>query len=152
MTQRTKNKTLAAWLAVLFGSMGVHRFYLRGWDDWIGWLHPIGAALGWWGVERVQQYGLDDQLSWILIPFLGISIASACLASIVYALCDRPKWNRWFNPATDDEATSGATSWLTIGALVLALLMGSIALMASLAFGVQRFYEYQVVEGRKISQ
>ncbi|MEZ5701396.1 MAG: TM2 domain-containing protein [Burkholderiaceae bacterium] len=147
-----KNQTLAAWLAVLLGSMGVHRFYLRGLGDWIGWLHPISAALGWWGVERVQQYGLDDKLSWVLIPFLGISIAAACLAGIVYALSDRPRWNRWFNPGLDDEAPAGATNWLTIGALVLALLTGTIAFMGSLAFGVQRYFEYQVEEARKISQ
>lgn len=150
--QRPKNKTLAAWLALMLGSMGVHRFYLRGWGDWIGWLHPIAAALGWWGVERVQLYGQDDKLSWILIPFLGGSIAAACLAAIVYALSDRPKWNRWFNPGTPDEATSGATGWLTILALVLALLLGTIALMGSLAFGVQRYFEYQVEEALKISQ
>ena len=102
--QNPKNKTLAAWLAVLLGSMGVHRFYLRGTGDWIGWLHPIAAALGWWGVERVQLYGQDDKLSWVLIPFLGASIAAACLAAIVYSLSDRPKWNRWFNPGHDDEA------------------------------------------------
>jgi TM2 domain-containing membrane protein YozV len=153
MTQAPiKNKTLATWLAVLLGSMGVHRFYLRGLGDWIGWMHPIASALGWWGVERVQIYGQDDQLSWILIPFLGASIAAACLAAIVYALSDRTKWNRWFNPGTEDEAASGATNWLTIGALVLALLMGTIAFMGSLAFGVQRYFEYQVEEARKISQ
>ena len=150
--QNPKNKTLAAWLAVLLGSMGVHRFYLRGPGDWIGWLHPIAAALGWWGVERVQLYGQDDKLSWVLIPFLGASIAAACLAAIVYSLSDRPKWNRWFNPGHDDEAPAGATNWLTIIAVVLALLMGTIAFMGSLAFGVQRYFEYQVEEARKISQ
>jgi hypothetical protein len=149
---KNKNKTLAAWLAVLFGSMGIHRFYLRGLGDWIGWLHPMAAALGWWGVERVQLYGQDDKLSWMLIPFLGASIAAACLAAIVYALSDRPKWNRWFNAGADEEAAAGATNWFTILALVLALLMGTIAFMGSLAFGVQRYFEYQVEEARKISQ
>lgn len=152
MSQRPKNKTFAAWLAVLFGSMGIHRFYLRGLGDWIGWLHPIAAALGWWGVERVQIYGQDDPLSWVLIPFLGASIAAACLAAIVYALSDRQKWNRWFNPDTEDEASSGATQWLTIAALILAMLMGTVALMSSLAFGVQRYFEYQVEESKKLSQ
>ena len=73
---KPRNKTLAVWLALLGGSLGLHRFYLRGWGDWIGWLHPIAAALGWMGVERVQQYGQDDHLSWVLIPFLGLSIAN----------------------------------------------------------------------------
>lgn len=152
MSRRDKNKTVAAWLAALGGSMGLHRFYLHGWSDWMGWLHPIAAALGWWGVERVQTYGQDDHLSWVLIPFLGGSIAAGCLAAIVYALSERPKWNRWFNPGIDLEAPAGGTNWLTIGALVLALLLGSIAFMGSLAFGVQRYFEYQIEEARKISQ
>ena len=50
------------------------------------------------------------------------------------------------------DAAPGGTNWLTIGALVAALLMGTIALMGSLAFGFQRYFEYQVEEGRKISQ
>ena len=95
---RQKSKTLAVWLAVLGGHLGLHRFYLRGLGDWIGWLHPIASALGWWGVERVRAFGQDDVLSWLLIPFLGMSIATSCLAGIVYALSDRPRWNGWFNP------------------------------------------------------
>jgi len=147
-----KNKTLTVWLAVLGGSMGLHRFYLRGLGDWLGWLHPIAAALGWWGVERVQAYGQDDQMSWVLIPFLGASIAVACLAAIVYALSDRAKWNGWFNPGLDGESAAGGTNWLTIGALVLALLLGTTAFMGSLAFGIQHYFEYQIEEAKKISQ
>lgn len=149
---RPRNKTIAVWLATLGGSLGLHRFYLRGWGDWIGWLHPLAAGLGWWGVQRVQAFGQDDVLSWLLIPFLGASIAAGCLAGIVYALSDRERWNRWFNPGIEAEALAGGTNWLTIGALVLALLMGTIAFMGSLAFGVQRYFEYQVDEARKISQ
>jgi hypothetical protein len=149
---RSKNMTLTVWLAVLGGHMGLHRFYLRGLGDWIGWLHPMASALGWWGVERVQTLGQDDVLSWLLIPFLGMSIATSCLAGIVYALSDRPRWNGWFNPQQPPEDSAGATNWLTIGALVLSLLVGTIAFMGSLAFGIQRYFEYQVEEARKISQ
>jgi hypothetical protein len=152
MTARPRNKTLTVWLAVLGGSMGLHRFYLRGLGDWIGWLHPIAAGLGWWGVERVQELGQDDKLAWVLIPFLGASIATSCLAGIVYALSDRAKWNGWFNPGLDAESVAGGTNWLTMGALVLALLVGTIAFMGSLAFGIQRYFEYQIEEARKISQ
>ncbi|MFM6986442.1 MAG: NINE protein [Hydrogenophaga sp.] len=147
-----RNKTVAVCLALLGGSLGLHRFYLRGLGDWIGWLHPIAAALGWMGVERVQQFGQDDQLSWVLIPFLGLSVTAACLAAIVYALADRPTWNRWFNPGLAPEHAAGATHWLTIGALVFSLMLGAIAFMGSLAFGIQRYFEYQVEEARKISQ
>ncbi|MBW0172711.1 MAG: hypothetical protein ACT6SF_14500 [Hydrogenophaga sp.] len=147
-----KNKTLAVCLALLGGALGLHRFYLRGLGDWVGWLHPIPAALGLWGVDRVLLYGQDDKLSWVLIPLLGATIAASCLMAIVYALTDREKWNRQFNPDLAAEAASGGTNWLTIGALVAALLVGTIALMGSLAFGFQRYFEYQVEEARKISQ
>ncbi len=152
MSASAKNKTIATWLAALGGSMGLHRFYLRGLGDWIGWLHPIAAALGWWGVERVQEFGQDDQLSWLLIPFLGTSIAVGCLTGIVYALAGRERWNRWFNPELDAQAAAGGTNWLTILALILALLIGTTAFMGSLAFGIQRYFEYQIEEARKISQ
>ena len=46
----------------------------------------------------------------------------------------------------------GRTSWLTIGAVVLALFFGSTILMASIAFSFQRYFEHQIEEGRKISQ
>ena len=70
-----KSKTIAAWLTFFGGPLGLHRFYLFGLSDLIGWLLPIPTALGLYGVTRVQQFGLDDQLSWILIPLLGFVIA-----------------------------------------------------------------------------
>ena len=146
-----KNKTVAVWLALVGGSMGLHRFYLRGLGDWVGWLHPLPTALGWWGIERVLAYGQDDQLSWVLIPLLGMSVAAACLTGIVYALADADKWDRWFN-ADAPGSRASHTNWLTIGALVLSLLVGTVAFMGSLAFGIQRYFEYQVEEARKISQ
>lgn len=148
---RAKNKTVAVWLALVGGSLGLHRFYLRGLGDWIGWLHPVPTALGWYGVERVLAYGQDDKLSWVLIPLLGLSIAAACLTGIVYALSDAAKWDAWFNPKAPGSG-AGRTNWLTIVALVMALLTGTIAFMGSLAFGIQRYFEHQIEEARKISQ
>ncbi|HEX5737625.1 MAG TPA: NINE protein [Hydrogenophaga sp.] len=152
MNASGKNKTLAVWLALLGGTLGLHRFYLRGLGDWVGWLHPVPAALGWWGVDRVLTFGQDDKLSWVLIPLLGATVAASCLMAIVYALTEREKWNQQFNPASAPDAPAGGTNWLTIGALVFSLLLGTIALMGSLAFGFQRYFEYQVDEARKISQ
>lgn len=151
-TGRPRNKTLAALIAFVGGTLGLHRFYLRGWGDWIGWLFPLPTALGWLGVERVQTYGQDDHLAWVLVPLLGFSIAAACLSAIVYALADREKWNRQYNAGFDPEANAGATNWLTIAVLAFALLAGTIAFMSSLAFSFQRYFEYQIEEARKISQ
>jgi hypothetical protein len=148
---RPRNKTVAVWLALIGGSLGLHRFYLRGLGDWVGWLHPLPTALGWWGIERVLAYGQDDKLSWVLVPLLGMSVAAACLTGIVYALAAPEQWDRWFNNETPGSRASH-TNWLTIGALVLSLLVGTVAFMGSLAFGIQRYFEYQVEEARKISQ
>jgi TM2 domain-containing membrane protein YozV len=90
---RARNKTLATWLALLGGTLGLHRFYLRGPGDWVGWLYPIASALGWWGIERLEAHGQDDPLSWVLIPFLGLALSAACLSAIVYGLTERGKWN-----------------------------------------------------------
>jgi len=149
---RSRNKTVAAWLAVLLGSLGIHRFYLRGLGDWIGWLFPLPTALGWWGVDRVLTYGQDDKLSWLLIPLLGISLTAACISAVVYTLTDKDTWNRQYNTALDTEHASGSTSWLGMGALIVAMLLGAISLMGSLAFGFQRYFEYQIEEARKLSQ
>ena len=147
-----KNKTLAAWLAFLGGPLGLHRFYLHGLGDLWGWALPIPTALGLYGIQRVQDHGLDDHASWVLIPLLGFTVAACALTGIVYGLMTREKWNARHNPAAAADALPGATSWLTIGAVVLALLVGTTALMASLAFSFQRYFEYQVEEGRKLSQ
>ena len=146
-----KNKTLAAWLAFIGGQLGLHRLYLFGLGDLWAWMHPIAAALGWWGVERMRLYGQDDPLSWVLIPLLGFLIAGTALTAIYYGLMSPEKWNAQHNPGAPD-APAGHTSWLTIGAVVLALLCGSIALMSSLAVSFQHYFEYQVEEARKISQ
>ena len=147
-----KNKTLAAWLAFLGGPLGLHRFYLFGWGDLLGWLLPLPTALGIYGLERVQQFGVDDLWSWWLIPLLGFTVAACALNAIVYALMSAEQWNQRFNPGASAEAAPGQTRWLTIGAVVLALLVGTTVLMSSIVFSFQRYFEYQIEEARKISQ
>ena len=149
---KNKNKTLAAWLALAGGQLGIHRLYLHGAGDVLAWLHPIAAALGWWGVERVRMYGQDDQLAWALIPILGFTLAGTALTAIYYGLMAPEKWNARHNPAATPDAAPGRTNWLTMAAIVLALLFGTIALMSSIVFSFQRYFEYQVEEARKISQ
>lgn len=147
-----KNKTLAAWLALLGGPLGLHRFYLHGMGDLVGWLLPVPTALGLYGVERAQRYGIDDPWSWLLMPLLGFTIAGCALAAIVHGLASRERWNARHNPGANAEHPAGGTNWLTIGAVVLALMIGTGVLMASIAFSVQRFFEHQVEQGLKISQ
>jgi hypothetical protein len=152
MKMKMKSKTLTAWLAFLGGPLGLHRFYLRGLGDMLGWLLPIPTALGLYGIERVGMYGQDDVLSWILIPLLGFTIAACSLTAIVYGLMTREEWNARFNPAAPADAAAGGTRWSTIFAIALALLVGTGVLMASIAFSFQRYFEVQVEQGREISR
>lgn len=149
--RKTKNKTLATWLALIGGPLGLHRFYLRGLGDMWGWLYPLPTALGLYGVERVQQFGQDDLWSWVLIPLLGLSITASALTAILYGLRPVEKWNAVFNAAAP-ETPAGQTNWFTVIGVAAALLLGTGVLMASLAFSFQRYFEYQIEEARKISQ
>ncbi|MDD5326159.1 MAG: hypothetical protein PHR71_12795 [Polaromonas sp.] len=146
-----KNKTIAAWLALVGGQLGLHRLYLFGMGDLWAWMHPIAAMVGWWGVERLRLYGQDDQLSWVLIPLLGFILAGTALTAIYYGLMPPEKWNAQHNHGAPD-APAGHTNWLTISAVVLALLFGSISLMSTIAFSFQHYFEYQIEEARKLSQ
>ena len=141
-----KNKTLATWLALLGGPFGLHRFYLLGRGDGLGWFLPVPTALGLYGIERVQQFGVDDPWSWLLMPLLGFTLAGCALNAIVYGLMPPERWNALFNPQASLQAHAGQSSWLTVLAIVMALLFGATALMASIAFSFQRYFEYQIVQ------
>ena len=147
-----KNKTVAAWLTFLGGTLGLHRFYLHGLGDMLGWLLPIPTALGIYGIQRVQQFGQDDHTSWMLIPLLGFTVAGCALRAILYGLMPPEKWNARFNPQAAPEAAPGRTNWFTVFAIALSLLVGTAVLMASIAFSFQRYFEYQIEEARKIAQ
>ncbi|WP_280187199.1 TM2 domain-containing protein [Delftia sp. PS-11] len=151
-TARHKSKTLAAWLALIGGPLGVHRFYLYGLGDWLGWLLPVPTALGVYGIERVQQLGQDDQLSWLLIPLLGFTVAGCALRAILYGLAQPQVWNQRHNPGADPQAQAGRTGWPTIFAIALSLMLGATVLMASIAYSFQHYFEYQVEQARQISQ
>ncbi|MEY4734627.1 MAG: hypothetical protein RLZZ464_2693 [Pseudomonadota bacterium] len=147
-----KNKTLATWLTFWGGPLGLHRFYLRGLGDTLGWALPIPTALGIYGIQRVQAFGLDDQLSWALIPCLGFTIAGCALNAIVYGLMTPEKWNAKFNPQAAPDAAAGQTHWGTVLGIATALLIGTAVLMSSLAFSFQMYFEYQIEQARLISQ
>ena len=91
---------------------------------------------------RVRTLGLDDQLSWILIPFGGFALAASALVAIRYGLMDAPAWNTRFNPQADPEDGAGQTHGLTVLGLGASLMFGTTVLMASIAFSFQRYFEF----------
>ena len=136
---RYRSKTLAAWLALLAGPLGAHRFYLHGRGDLWGWLHPWPTLLGVAGVLRMRALGQDDQVAWLLIPVLGLMIAQAMLAAILIGLTPDERWQARFNPGTAPRNTG----WAAVIAVIAALMVGGAALMGTLAFGGQKFFEWQ---------
>jgi hypothetical protein len=147
-----KNKTFAVWLTFFGGPLGLHRFYLKGFTDVLGWLLPIPTALGWLGIQRALSLGQDDVLSWLLIPMLGFTIAGCALNAIIYGLMATEKWNAKFNPTSESTNPSGQTHWLTILGVASALLLGTTVLMASIVFSFQRYFENQIEQAKAISQ
>jgi hypothetical protein len=137
---RYKSKTLAIWFALLGGSFGLHRFYLHGLSDPWGWLFPWPTLLGLYGVQRARVLGLDDTLSWLLIPLLGLMLAGTMLHAIVMGLTSDAAWNARFNAS----GRAHASGWLTVIGVALALACGAGALMATIAFSAQRYFEYQI--------
>lgn len=132
-----RDKTVATWLAVLGGAFGLHRFYLHGWRDAVGWLYPLPALAGLAGVVRMNNLGQDDRVAWVLIPLLGLAISAGMLSAIVYGLTPDEKW------AARHGGPVRATRWGPVLGVIAALMVGAGVLMGTVAFGVQKFFEWQ---------
>jgi hypothetical protein len=131
-----KSKGIAAWLALLLGSVGVHRFYLYGWTDRWALLHPWPTLLALIGLRQVETLGTDaPALTWAF-PLLGLMLAMACLNAIVIGLTSDEKWNARFNIGQPLDSR-----WAPVLAAVFALVLGGAALVAAIAFSAQRYFE-----------
>lgn len=135
-----RSKTASTWIALLGGTLGLHRFYLHGPRDLLGWLHPLPTLVGLIGVQRMRTLGQDDHLAWALIPLLGLMLTVAMLSAIVYGLTPDEKWDARHNPGQPGRSTA----WGPVFGVVLALLAGGIVLMGTVAFGGQKFFEWQL--------
>ncbi len=147
-----KSKTLTAWLSLLGGAIGLHRFYLYGFRDVWGWLCAIPTLLGLMGIQRMQTLGQDDPVSWLLIPCLGFVLAATMLEGIVYGLMPDERWHAKHNASFSDAAELPASGWGVIFAVMLCLLIGAGVHMSSIAFSGHRYFEYQILEAQKLSQ
>ena len=140
-----KNKTTTTYLALLLGIFGAHRFYLKGFGDVWGWLQTFVTAIGLVGMRRVWMLGQDDRLAWMLVPLFGFSLFAACSAAIVFGLMPEAKWNAVYSAKNPESHTSGTSSGVSTGVtifgVILALLLGTTALMSAIAYSGQKYFE-----------
>ena len=155
--QDVPSKTLATWIAVIGGSVGLHHFYLHGWRSRLGWLYPIPTLVGLAGAVRMRDLGVDDRLSWALIPWLGLTISIGMMCAIVIGLTTDAKWARLYagDPtqpvvqATRDEDDESPppgmvrTGWAPVLGVILALMIGGGVLMGTIAFTVEKAFDVQ---------
>jgi hypothetical protein len=152
------SKTLATWIAVLLGCLGLHHVYLGGRGRWLAALYPLPTLAGLAGVLRMRALGVDDRLSWLLVPWLGVTISVGMLCAIVIGLTPDARWARRYGAgagagagqargevaADDEEAPPGLvrTGWGPVLGVITALMVGGGVLMGTIAFSVQKLFEW----------
>ena len=151
------SKTLATWIAIIGGSVGLHHFYLRGFRDPLGWLYPIPSLVGLAGVMRMRELGVDDRLSWALIPWLGLTISVSMLCAIVIGLTTDARWARQYAIAPGQPMVKATreededcpppgvvrTGRAPVLGVILALMIGGVVLMGTIAFTVEKAFDVQ---------
>lgn len=136
----TKSKTLATWIALIGGPLGLHRFYLGNLRDSWGWVHAGLTFLGVLGVQRVLELGQDDRLAWLLMPLGGLSLVAAMGTAIYHGLRGDDAWNATYNAGA---RPSPSTGWQAVMAVVIALLIGATTMLSVISFSLQRYFELE---------
>ena len=137
---RPRSKTVAAWLALLLGAVGIHRIYLYGRRDVLAWLHPLPTLIGLAGVVRMRNLGQDDRIAWLLIPLVGLMLSLGALTAIVWALTSDDQWDLRHNAGV----RSASSGWGAVLAAGASLMVGGVVLIGTIAFSLQKFFEWQL--------
>ena len=137
---RWRHKAAATWLALLGGSLGLHRLYLHGPRDGLAWAHPLPTVAGLVGAVRLSNLGQNDSLAWQLLPLLGLMLALGALMAIVYGLTPDERWAQRHNPGQPPRSTG----WGPVLGAVFALLLGGAVLMSTVTVVGQKLAESQL--------
>ena len=137
---RYRSKTLTAWLALLLGAFGAHRFYLHGARDRWAWAYPLPTLVGLLGVLRMRTLGQDDGWATLMIPWVGLTLSAAMLSGILAALTPDETWDQRYNAGQPVHSTG----WGAVFAAMVGLFVGAAVLLSTIAFSGQRFFEWQL--------
>ncbi len=145
---RGKSKLATVALAFLFGSLGAHRFYLKGLGDKFGWAHLLATVAGVIGIASLRLDAGSTALNWTFAVAGGASLISAFLTAIVFGLRPDDKWDARYNP----HGQPTRSGWPVVILVILSLMIGTGLLMAGLAISFQTFFESQVEAAKALSQ
>jgi TM2 domain-containing membrane protein YozV len=125
MAIRHKNKTFCTLLTLVFGGIGLHRFYLYGAKDPWGWLHlsTVPMSLLLWASAPGKP------LLFTAAP-LVMSILAGFLETLVIGLTPDEKWDAAHNAGSGQLSDSG---WPVVLLLILTMGGGCTALIAAIA-------------------
>lgn len=122
---RHKNKTIAALLAFLFGSLGLQRLYLRGWrDPWL-WLHLACLPAAW----LVATLAPQADGFYKLLP-VTLSALAGMLQALILGLTPDDKWDARHNAAS---GRASDTHWPVAVVLVASMMLGAGGLIATIS-------------------
>jgi len=124
-TMAHKNKTVAACLASLGGTIGLHRFYLAGLRDKWGWLHVASLPL-----SLLIYASFRDIHPFFAAGPLILSALTGCMACLVMGTTSDEKWDAKYNVASGRHSETG---WPLPLLLVLTLAVGAGSLIAVIA-------------------
>lgn len=120
-----KNKTIAALLATVGGTVGLHRFYLKGIRDKWAWLHlmslPVSLAI-YFVSQHVHPF-------FSAMPLI-LSMLAGFVTCLVIGTTSDEKWDASYNKNALKKSDTG---WPIAVILVLTLGIGASALIAVIA-------------------
>lgn len=143
-----KSKLLTVLLAFLFGSVGAHRFYLKGKRDFWAWSQVLAMMLGAVGVALLWSTQRASVPGWACAIIGGVSVLAGYLSALVYGLRPDDKWDAQFNA----DGAPTRSGWPVVFLSVLTLMIGTGLLMAGLAITFQTYFETQVQASKALSQ
>lgn len=120
-----KNKTLATYLAMLFGVVGLHRFYLRGSVDRLGLLHVCSLPMA----GLVVGLAPEANPFYKLLPLL-VSAIAGFLEALILGLTPDDTWDAKFNAGSGRSTRS---RWPLAIALVSTMLVGTVILIGTMS-------------------
>lgn len=132
MTFQHQNKTLATLFATVFGSIGLHRFYIYGIKDCWAWVHFLSLPLSGISLTLFRD-------SPVLLTFSPLLLSGliGVIEALVIGLTPDDKWDAQHNPNSGYQSQSG---WPLALLLVLTVGGGAMGLIAAIARAFDLFF------------